>query len=183
MSVSAWRSSDRSCSRYDLTSHGRKTLFDRLVKLDPGGLHVKVASNYERNAPLRLLCFRSRSRQRKLCGRQDPLTFRNDSDAQSGPGPTRNDCAAPCSVISPGMNSYPQSDRHRRGPAVPREYREASLERIAPRNLAPGSASTPWYTERLSIIGVLPGTPLWLAGECAWWNGLDSQRRTVGKLL
>ena len=28
---------------YDLTSHGRKTLFDRLVELDPGGLDVKVA--------------------------------------------------------------------------------------------------------------------------------------------
>jgi hypothetical protein len=39
---------------YELTSHGRKTLFDRIVELDPGGLHVKVASDYQSNAPLRV---------------------------------------------------------------------------------------------------------------------------------
>jgi hypothetical protein len=39
---------------YELTSHGRKTLFDRIVELDPGGLHVKVAPDYQSNAPLRV---------------------------------------------------------------------------------------------------------------------------------
>ena len=39
---------------YQLTSHGRKTLFDRIVELDPGGLNVKVASDYQNNAPLRI---------------------------------------------------------------------------------------------------------------------------------
>src|SRR6266481_181837 len=39
---------------YELTSHGRKTQFDRIVELDPGGLHVKVASDYQSNAPLRV---------------------------------------------------------------------------------------------------------------------------------
>jgi Putative lipoprotein GNA1162-like len=39
---------------YELTSHGRKTLFDRIVELDPGGLNVKVASDYQNNAPLRV---------------------------------------------------------------------------------------------------------------------------------
>jgi hypothetical protein len=39
---------------YELTSHGRKTLSDRVVELDPGGLHVKVASDYQSNAPLRI---------------------------------------------------------------------------------------------------------------------------------
>jgi hypothetical protein len=39
---------------YELTSHGRKTPFDRIVELDPGGLNVKVASDYQSNAPLRV---------------------------------------------------------------------------------------------------------------------------------
>ncbi|MGH7914832.1 MAG: GNA1162 family protein [Candidatus Binataceae bacterium] len=39
---------------YDLGSHGRKTLFDRIVELDPGGLHVTVAPDYQRNAPLKI---------------------------------------------------------------------------------------------------------------------------------
>ena len=63
---------------YDLTSHGRKTLFDRLVELDPGGLHVKVASDYERNAPLRIavLPFTDRGSANFVVDKI-PLTFRN----------------------------------------------------------------------------------------------------------
>ena len=34
-------------TEYDLTSHGRKTLFDRVVANDSGGLHVTVASDYQ----------------------------------------------------------------------------------------------------------------------------------------
>lgn len=39
---------------YQLASHGRKTLFDRIVEVDPGRLDVKVASDYQRNAPLKI---------------------------------------------------------------------------------------------------------------------------------
>ena len=38
----------------EVTTHGRKTLFDRIVELDPGGLNVKVASDYQGNAPLKI---------------------------------------------------------------------------------------------------------------------------------
>ena len=31
----------------EVTTHGRKTLFDRIVELDPGGLNVKVARDYQ----------------------------------------------------------------------------------------------------------------------------------------
>jgi hypothetical protein len=63
---------------YDVTSHGRKTLFDRVVELDPGGLHVDVASDYERNAPLRIavLPFTDRGSANFVVDKI-PLTFRN----------------------------------------------------------------------------------------------------------
>ena len=38
----------------EVSTHGRKTLFDRIVELDPGGLNVKVASDYQGNAPLKI---------------------------------------------------------------------------------------------------------------------------------
>jgi hypothetical protein len=63
---------------YDLTSHGRKTLFDRVVELDPGGLHVTVASDYQSNAPLRLaiLPFTDRGSANFVVDKI-PLTFRD----------------------------------------------------------------------------------------------------------
>lgn len=63
---------------YDLTSHGRKTLFDRVVELDPGGLHVKVATNYQREAPLRIavLPFTDRGSANFVVDKI-PLTFRD----------------------------------------------------------------------------------------------------------
>ena len=39
---------------YQTETHGRKTLFDRTVELDLGGLHVDVARDYEQNAPLKI---------------------------------------------------------------------------------------------------------------------------------
>jgi hypothetical protein len=39
---------------YQRQTHGRKTLFDRIVELDPGGLHVAVAPDYQRHAPLKI---------------------------------------------------------------------------------------------------------------------------------
>jgi hypothetical protein len=63
---------------YGLTSHGRKTLFDRVVELDPGGLNVKVASDYQNNAPLRIavLPFADRGSANFVVDKI-PLTFRN----------------------------------------------------------------------------------------------------------
>lgn len=39
---------------YDLESHGRKTILDRLVEFDPGAFHVEVAPEYLRNPPARI---------------------------------------------------------------------------------------------------------------------------------
>lgn len=39
---------------YDLESHGRKTLLDRLVEVDPGSFHVDVAPGYLQNPPARV---------------------------------------------------------------------------------------------------------------------------------
>jgi len=66
---------------YELSSHGRKTLFDRIVELDPGSLHVKVASDYESNAPLRVavLPFSDRGSANFVVDKI-PLTFRNQQE-------------------------------------------------------------------------------------------------------
>jgi hypothetical protein len=63
---------------YNLESHGRKTLFDRVVELDPGGLHVKVAPDYQQNAPLRIavLPFTDRGSANFVVDKI-PLTFRD----------------------------------------------------------------------------------------------------------
>jgi hypothetical protein len=65
-------------SEYELGSHGRKTLFDRVVELDPGGLHVKVAADYQNNAPLRIavLPFTDRGSANFVVDKI-PLTFRD----------------------------------------------------------------------------------------------------------
>lgn len=39
---------------HQVVSHGRKTLLDRLVELDPGKLHVNVAPGYQNKAPLKI---------------------------------------------------------------------------------------------------------------------------------
>lgn len=39
---------------YQRETHGRKTLFDRIVELDPGRLHINVAPDYLRHAPLKI---------------------------------------------------------------------------------------------------------------------------------
>jgi Putative bacterial lipoprotein (DUF799) len=62
----------------EVTTHGRKTLFDRIVELDPGGLHVKVASDYQGNAPLKIavLPFTDRGSANFVVDKT-PLTFRD----------------------------------------------------------------------------------------------------------
>ena len=69
---------------YELTSHGRKTLFDRVVELDPGGLHVNVAPDYRRDAPLRIavLPFTDRGSANFVVDKI-PLTFRNRQERAS----------------------------------------------------------------------------------------------------
>jgi hypothetical protein len=69
---------------YELTSHGRKTLFDRIVELDPGGLNVKVASDYQSNAPLRVavLPFTDRGSANFVVDKI-PLTYRDQQQRAS----------------------------------------------------------------------------------------------------
>jgi hypothetical protein len=63
---------------YEVGSHGRKTLFDKVVELDPGGLDVNVASNYQSSAPLRIavLPFTDRGSANYVVDKI-PLTFRD----------------------------------------------------------------------------------------------------------
>jgi hypothetical protein len=69
---------------YELTSHGRKTPFDRIVELDPGGLQVKVASDYQSNAPLRVavLPFADRGSANFVVDKI-PLTYRDQRQRAS----------------------------------------------------------------------------------------------------
>jgi Putative bacterial lipoprotein (DUF799) len=69
---------------YELTSHGRKTLFDRIVELDPGGLQVEVASDYQSNAPLRVavLPFTDRGSANFVVDKI-PLTYRDQQQRAS----------------------------------------------------------------------------------------------------
>jgi len=60
--------------------------------------------------------------------------------------------------------------------AYARDAQGELVERAPPFHAAPAVAAG-----RLRELA--PNAPLWLAGECAWWNGLDSQRRAAGKLL
>ena len=63
---------------YQVVSHGRKTLLDRFVELDPGKLHVNVASDYDKNAPLKIavLPFADRGSANFVVDKI-PLTSRN----------------------------------------------------------------------------------------------------------
>jgi Putative bacterial lipoprotein (DUF799) len=63
---------------YQTETHGRKTLFDRIVELDPGRLHMNVAPDYQRNAPLKVavLPFADRGSANFVVDKI-PLTFRD----------------------------------------------------------------------------------------------------------
>jgi hypothetical protein len=58
--------------------HGRKTMFDRIVETDPGGLHVEMAKDYEEHAPatIAILPFTDRGSAQYVVDKI-PLTFRN----------------------------------------------------------------------------------------------------------
>jgi Putative bacterial lipoprotein (DUF799) len=63
---------------YGLETHGRKTWFDHLVEVDPGGIKTTIAPNYEQNAPLKiaLLPFTDRGSANYVVDKIQ-LTFRN----------------------------------------------------------------------------------------------------------
>jgi len=63
---------------YQTETHGRKTLFDRMIELDPGGVEVNVAQDYELRAPLKIavLPFMDRGSANFVVDKI-PLTFRN----------------------------------------------------------------------------------------------------------
>src|SRR5690348_16963168 len=66
---------------YQVASHGRKTLLDRFVELDPGKLHVNVAPDYQKNAPLKIavLPFADRGSANFVVDKI-PLTSRNHQE-------------------------------------------------------------------------------------------------------
>lgn len=79
-------------NEYRLETHGRKTWFDHLVELDPGGFKVAVARDYEQHAPLKIaiLPFTDRGSANYVVDKI-PLTFRNQRGRErcAGPGPMR----------------------------------------------------------------------------------------------
>jgi hypothetical protein len=66
---------------YRVEAHGRKTIFDRLVELDPGSFDVIVASDYLGNAPARIavLPFTDLNSANLLIDKI-PVTFRNKKE-------------------------------------------------------------------------------------------------------
>jgi len=65
-------------NEYGLETHGRKTWFDHLVELDPGGIKTTTAPDYDEYAPLTIavLPFIDRGSANYVVDRI-PLTFRN----------------------------------------------------------------------------------------------------------
>lgn len=59
-------------------THGKKTLFDRIVEVDPGGLNVTLASDYEEHAPatIAVLPFTDKGSAQYTVDKI-PLSFRN----------------------------------------------------------------------------------------------------------
>jgi hypothetical protein len=91
---------------YEVGSHGRKTLFDRVVELDPGGLHVKVASDYQSNAPLRIavLPFTDRGSANFVVDKI-PLTYRDPQERARWAWTDAQRLRRSMSAISPGASS------------------------------------------------------------------------------
>ena len=81
--ASSARDEDRSFFRkeYGLDTHGRKTTLDHLIEVDPGGLSVHLASDYDQMAPLRIavLPFSDRGSANFVVDKI-PLTFRNKEE-------------------------------------------------------------------------------------------------------
>jgi len=68
---------------YGLETHGRKTLLDHLIEVDPGRLDVHLAANYDQVAPLRIavLPFSDRGSANFVVNKI-PLTFRNKEERE-----------------------------------------------------------------------------------------------------
>jgi len=65
----------------DTESHGKKTLFDRVVEVDPGGLDVTLADDYEEHAPatIAILPFTDKGNAQYRVNKI-PLSFRNKKE-------------------------------------------------------------------------------------------------------
>jgi Putative bacterial lipoprotein (DUF799) len=68
---------------YDLATHGRKTWFDHLVEVDPGGIKTEIAPNYDEQAPQRIavLPFTDLGSANYVVNKV-PLTFRNEQERE-----------------------------------------------------------------------------------------------------
>jgi len=64
-------------------THGKKTMFDRIVEVDPGGLEVDLASDYEERAPatIAVLPFTDRGSAQYTVDKI-PLSFRNKRERE-----------------------------------------------------------------------------------------------------
>jgi hypothetical protein len=62
-------------------THGKKTLFDRIIETDPGGLDVEMASDYEKRPPatIAVLPFTDRGSAQYMVNKI-PLSFRNKEE-------------------------------------------------------------------------------------------------------
>jgi uncharacterized lipoprotein len=62
-------------------THGKKTLFDRIVEVDPGGLDVEMASDYEKRPPatIAVLPFTDNGSAQYTVDKI-PLSFRNKQE-------------------------------------------------------------------------------------------------------
>jgi Putative bacterial lipoprotein (DUF799) len=71
-------------NEYGLQTHGRKTWFDHLVELDPGGIKTTIAPDYEQDAPLKIavLPFTDRGNANYVVDKI-PLTFRDEQQREN----------------------------------------------------------------------------------------------------
>ena len=69
---------------YGLETHGRKTWFDHLVEVDPGGIQTTIAPNYEEKAPLKvaILPFSDRGSANYIVDKI-PLTHRSKQEREN----------------------------------------------------------------------------------------------------
>jgi putative lipoprotein DUF799 len=71
-------------TEYRVEAHGRKTLFDRIVELDPGAFNVEVAPDYLKHPPARIavLPFADVGNANFVVNKI-PLTFRNEEERRN----------------------------------------------------------------------------------------------------
>jgi hypothetical protein len=165
-----------------VSSHGRKTLFDKVVELDPGGLDVNVASNYQSSAPLRIavLPFTDRGSANYVVDKI-PLTFRDQqqrarwawTDAQR----LRRSMVGYLSgrefyVLNPIGIDAVLGARGITDESQTRKSNTAEARFMARRRRRSVRRGPP-----LRVL--LPGAGVRLAGGCAGPDGIDAHRRAT----